>query len=148
MALSATSTLGKKMLWMSLIYLFIYFCLQYFNLISEGRIFSDSKRRMGGEVHYLKCLCWSLLFLPSPFCMQSIEMPKQRCFHGVFCLDLYSQYPALIMAQSMLAYDLQPRSADSKVLRMLVKDINNTLTFWRFVEGSHAPKIPMIPHWW
>lgn len=132
--------LGKDKLWISLI-----FFPQSFNLTSEARIFFDSKRGGGDNLKYM---CWLLLLPPLPFCMQSAEMSRQRCFHGIYHLDLYSQYPALIITKSMLACDFQPRSANLKVLRILAKDLNKELNSWMLVQASHAPKIPMSPHWW
>lgn len=87
--------LGKVKLWTSL----IFFFPQSFNETSEARIFSDSIQGVEGSIDTLKYMCWLLLLLPLPFCMQSAEIPRQRCFHGVYHLDLYSQYPALLIAE-------------------------------------------------
>jgi len=115
-------------------------------LTSEARIFSNSKNGEEGSKDNLKYVCLLLLFVPLPFCMQRAEMPRQRCFHGVYHLDLYSQCPTLIIGKSMLACDFQLRSASLKVLRILAKDLNKEVNSWMLVQASHAPRIPMSPH--
>lgn len=127
--------LGKVKLRISLI-----FFPQSFNVTSEARIFSDSIKGVEGSIDTLKYMCWLLLLLLLPFCMQNAEIPRQRCFHGVYHLDLYSQYLALLIAKSMLACDFQPRSANSKVMRILAKDLNIELNSWMHVQASHAPR--------